>query len=426
MENNIKNKLVEFCSKLTNEQQEVINVVNGHIAYCDRNSEKEIVTSLNACLETFTYFDNVKEILGAVNGEINENSLYYKLKDLYYKISRKENVFLYENALSLLLDCLNMNTDEDRKIKVVNELKMYDWIPEVKLFLFETSENPQVKMNLSSKGGKIEDVYSIITRVDEGYLAFVHDKWFKFGNDGVEGTLLENHITDDTQLKKMRLLEQVINVAEFDGDMINFHVGEGLIIGINSTNGKLFFNGDEADSDTTLESIYNSPVIPFMAKGYYPMMAECLANLKAFVNLDTVKKVSNVLNQTYECYVFNHKNTINQYRIDRRQGSSLLKYESALAIIENVLHDLGIDITFFYENMLSDDIKAKKELDKKEVKLNEQLEEIEDAILKIKDQSKEILENASVKVLYNKLLVEKHKVSEELKSVKNQKVKYLG
>lgn len=426
MENNIKNKLVEFNSKLTNEQTEVINIVTNHVTYCDYNSEKEITASLNKCLETYTYFDNVKEILGILNGEINENSLYYKIKDLYYKVARKENSFLYENALSMLLDCLGLNTDEDRKIKVLNELKMYDWIPEVQLFLFEMAETPQAKMNLSSKGGQIEDVYSIVLQIEEGYLAFVHDKWFKFTDKGIEGTLLENHVTDEVQLKKMRLLEQVIAVAEFEGEMINFNVGEGLIIGINSQSGKLFLNGDEADSDTTLESIYNSPVIPFMAKGYYPMMAECVANLKTFVNLDYVKKVSNVLNQKYECYVFNFKNNINQYRLDKFQGSSLMQYESALAIIENVLHDLGIDITFFYENMLSEDLKAKKELEKKEIKLNEKLEEIEEAILKIKDQDKTISEHASIKALYNTLLADKHKISEQLKTVKNEKIKYLS
>jgi hypothetical protein len=125
MENNIKNKLVEFCAKLTPEQTEIINIVSNHATYCDYNSEKEIATSLNKCLESHTYFDNVKELLGLVNGQINENSLYYKIKDLYYKVARKENAFLYENALSMLLDCLNLNTDEDRKIKVVNELQRY-------------------------------------------------------------------------------------------------------------------------------------------------------------------------------------------------------------------------------------------------------------------------------------------------------------
>jgi hypothetical protein len=52
----------------------------------------------------------------------------------------------------------------------------------------------------------------------------------------------------------------------------------------------------------------------------------------------------------------------------------------------------------------------------------EKLTDIENAILTIKQEGAEIIkENKTVENLYNSLLARKHKVSEELKSVKNKK-----
>lgn len=427
MENNLKSKLVSFYQTLNiQEQHEVAIAVTEHINYADTNSELEIGKSLQMTLESLSFYDNVKDFLAQIGTELNEASYYFQLKDLYHKISRKENVFLYENVLHALLECLNAPTEEDRAIKVMNDLKLYDWIPEVKSFLFEHTNNPQTKTNMIAKGGLIEDVYSVVVKVDEGYLAFVHDKWFHMTKNGISATLLENHIQSDIERRKIILLEQALETATFNGDTIQFNIGEGTVIGINQSTGEILLNGDVAEEETTLESIYNSPVVSLLGKSYYPMMAECLANLKSFVLLDTVKKVSNVMNKRYECYLFNHEGQIYQYRIDSYQGNSIHKFESALAVIENVIHELGVDTTYFFETLLSDDLKKKAELDRKEVKLTEKLTNLEDAILKIKDQKKEILENKSIKLLHNTLLAERHRVNEEIKYVRNQKIKYLN
>lgn len=426
MENNLKTKLASFYQTLNvQEQHEVAIAITEHIDYADTNSELEIGNSLKLTLESLSYYDNVKDFLVQISSELNESSFYFQLKDLYHKISRKENVFLYENVLSSILESINQATEQDRAVKAMNDLKIFDWIPEVKQFLFEHTENKQLKSNLIAKGGQIEDVYSVVVKVDEGYLAFVHDKWFHMTKNGINVTLLENHIKNEVERRKIILLEQALEVAKFDGDIIQFHIGEGTVIGLNQTNGQILLNGDVAEEETTLESIYNSPVISLLGKSYYPMMAECLANLKSFVLLDTVKKASNVMNKRYECYLFNHEGQIYQYRIDSYQGNSIHKFESALAIVENVLHELGVDSTYFFESLLSDDLKKKVELDRKEVKLTEKLTNVEDAILKIKDQKKDILENKSIKLLHNSLLSERHRISEELKSVKNSKSKFL-
>jgi hypothetical protein len=423
----LKLKLFEFRKELTIEQDEISNIVSEHFNLCDNYSEKEIYNSLTSTLETHKYYDNVKSLLESIDEELSINPLLYTLKDLYAKIARKENRFLYENALTSILECINQLTDEDRKIAIVNELKIYEWIPEIKFFMHEMATTPQAKQNFISGGGKVEDVFSIVLQLKEGYLTFVHDKWFMMNDEGIKATLAENHIADDTQLKKLRLLEQVIQNAEFTDNRIIFKVAEELTISIDTENKKLYLNESEAEKGTTLETLFNSPVIPFMAKAFYPIINEAINNVDLFMNLDSVKRVHNIMNTAYECFVFNYKNSMYQYRIDKYSGNSYWNYDNAMSLIENVMHELGADLTFFYENQLSEELKIRVELEKQEKALLEKLTDIEKAIGQIREEGETILkENKALSNLYNSLLVKKHKVSEELKSVRNSKNKVIS
>ena len=321
------------------------------------------------------------------------------------------------------MDCINQMSDEDRKIKILNDLKLYEWIPEVKLFLYEIATTPQAKQNYISKGGKIDDVFSIVLQLKEGYLTYVANKWFLLNNEGVTATLAENHISDDTQLKKLRLLEQAVQKGEFSDDRIVFNIAEGLVVSFDTTNKKIYLNESEADKGTTLETLFNSSVIPFMGKAFYPVLSETFSNLDKFMKIDSVKKVSNIMNTAFECYVFNFNGKISQYRVDKYSGSSYYTFENAMPLIENVMHELGADLTFFYENQLSEESKAKIDIEKKEKSLMEKIKDVEKGIDKIKEDYDLVKENKVLEDLYNSLLSKKHKLSEELNSVRNNKAK---
>ena len=140
------------------------------------------------------------------------------------------------------------------------------------------------------------------------------------------------------------------------------------------------------------------------------------------MKIDTVKHVYNIINPAFECFVFNYNGKISQYRLDKHMGNSYYNFDNAMPLIENVMQELGADLTFFYEGLLSEEIKAKVDLEKQEKSLMEKLTDIENAILTIKQEGVKIIkENKTVENLYNSLLARKHKVSEELKSVKNKK-----
>jgi len=419
----LKLKIFEYCKDLDIEQTEVSQIFTEHIDLCDKYSEKEIYGSLSTLLERFKFYESVSTFLNDVDSILSEQPLLYNLKDLYSKVARKEYSFLYENALHSIMDCINESTDEDRKIKILNDLKLYEWIPEVKLFLYEIASTPQTKQNFMSKGGKVDDVFSIVLQLKEGYLTYVANKWFLLNNDGITATLAENHISDDIQLKKLRLLEQAIEKAEFTEDKIIFNIAEGLIVSFDTTNKKIYLNESEADKGTTLETLFNSAVIPFLGKAFYPVLNETFNNLDKFMKIDTVKRVSNIMNTAYECYVFNFNGKISQYRVDKYMGNSYYTFENAMPLIENVMHELGADLTFFYENQLSEESKAKINIQNKEKALMEKIKDVDNGIAKIKEEGDLVKENKVLEELFNSLLSKKHKLSEELNSIRNEKSK---
>jgi len=419
----LKLKLFEYRKELNIDQSEVVDIVSEHMDLCDKYSEKEIYGSLSTTLDKYKFYESVNTFLNDVDTALSAQPLLYNLKDLYAKVARKEYTFLYENALHSIIECINQLTDEDRKIKILNDLKLYEWIPEVKLFLYEIASTPQAKQNFASNGGKIDDVFSLVLQMKEGYLTYVANKWFLLSNEGITATLLENHITDDIQLKKLRLLEQAIQEAEFSDNRIVFNIAEGLVVSFDTAAKKIYLNESEADKGTTLETLFNSPVIPFMGKAFYPVLNETFNNLDKFMKIDTVKRVSNIMNTAYECFVFNFNGKISQYRVDKHMGNSYYTFENAMPLIENVMHELGADLTFFYESQLSEEVKAKLDIEKKEKSLMEKLNDIDNGILKIKEEGNLVKENKALENLYNSLLGKKHKIAEELKVVRNEKLK---
>jgi len=417
----LKLKLFEYRKGLNIEQTDVAQIVSEHIDLCDSYSEKEVFGALSRSLDKYKYFESVNPFLSEIDEELSVNSLYYNLKDLYAKIARKENQFLYESALHSLIECINQPTDEDRKIKILNDLKLYEWIYEVKMFLAEVASTPQLKQNFLSKGGKIDDVFSIVLQLKEGYLTHVADKWFLMNDEGVFSTLLENHFNDDIELRKLRLLEEAIQKAEFSDEKITFRIAEELVVSFDVKSKQIYLNESENDKGTTLETLFNSPIVPFMGKAFYPILNETFNNLDKFMKIDTVKHIYNIANSAFECFVFNYKGKISQYRIDHRSGSSFYTYENAMPLIENVMHELGADLTFFYEDLLSEELKTKVNLENQEKQLIEKLTDIENAIINIKNESQILKENKQIQTVYNSLLSKKHKISEELKIVKNKK-----
>lgn len=387
---NLKLELFNFKKSLSFDQSEVSYIIEGHLNSLDSLSEKQIIHSLNEKLKSFTYDTEVKSLLENLNDDLRNYELLYELKNLYNVLNSKNQGELYRQPINVLLQTINLETDQDRMSKILNELAIYDWVPEIKLFVHNLSSSPETRSNLLS-GGKSEPLYTIVEQVEEGHLAYVRDSWFLLAENNIEKTLLENHVTDEERLRTLRTLQTAVQFATINENRIDFRINEYLTLGLSVTKkNSIYINDDELNGDTTMESLFSSPIIPIVNRNFYPLLVEVSKNIDSFVELDVVKRVSNLINPMLEVYAFNYKNNIYVYRCDERYGNSFFRYESAIELVNEVRNELNLDLTYFFDNKLSKEVVTRKKLEDKERQISLKLEDVDLNISKIKGSIKMI------------------------------------
>ena len=424
---NLKLELFNFKKNLSLDNEEISVIVEGHMNACNNESEKTIIHSLNERLKPYTYDKSVKSLLENLNTDMKNNELLYELKNLYNVLNTKNNGELYRQPINVLLQTINLEEDQDRMSKVLNELAVYDWVPEIKLFVHNLTKSPEKRSNLLS-GGKGESIFTIVESVEDGHIALVKDSWFILSENLVEKTLLENHIKNEEDLKSLRMLETAMKYANVSEDRVNFRISEYLTIGLSvAKKGKVYINDDEMNDETTLESLFNSPIVPIVNKNFYPILLEVSKNLDKFVELDVVKKINNLINPYLECFAFNYKNTIFLYRCDERYGNSFFKYDSALELVNEVRNELNYDLTYFFENKLNKELVVKRKLEDKEREVTLKLEDVQFNIEKVKGSIKMIGESEVLTEALKNLEKRKSTLDAELQGVKelqyNERIK---
>lgn len=420
---NLKLELFNFKKNLTLDQEEVSGIVEGHMNACNELSEKSIVLSLNERLKPYTYDKSVKALLEDLNDDMKNYELLYELKSLYNVLNSKNQGELYRQPLNVVLQTINLETDQDRMSKILNELAIYDWVPEVKLFVHNLTKSPEKRTNLLS-GGKGESTFTIVEQVEDGHVALVKDSWFLLTENTIEKTLLENNVKDEETLKSLRMLETAMKYAQVSEDRVNFRISEYLTIGLSvGKKSNLFINDDEMNDETTLESLFSSPIIPIVNKNFYPILLEVSKNLDKFVELDVVKRVNNLINPYLEIFAFNYKNNTFLYRCDERYGNSFFKYESALELVNEVRNELNYDLTYFYENRLDKELIVKRKLEDKEREITLKLEDVNFNIEKVKGSIQMIGESEVLTTALNNLEKRRSSLDTELQVTKELQYK---
>jgi len=420
---NLKLELFNFKKNLSLDQEEVSVIVEGHMNACNNHSEKVIVNSLNEKLKPYTYDKSVKSLLESLNDDMANYELLYELKNLYNVLNSKNQGELYRQPINVLLQTINLENDQDRMSKILNELAVYDWVPEVKLFVHNLTTSPEKRSNLLS-GGKGESLYSLVESVEDGHIALIKDSWFLLTENNIEKTLLETHVKDEEELRSLRTLETAMKYASILEDRINFRISEYLTLGLSvGKKGGIYINDDELNEDTTLESLFSSPIVPIVNKNFYPVLLEVSKNLEKFVELDVVKKVGNLVNPYLECFAFNYKNNIYLYRCDERYGNSFFKYESALELVNEVRNELNYDLTYFFENKLSKEMVVKRKLEDKEREITLKLEDVQFNIDKVKGSIQMIGESQVLSTALKNLEKREGVLKSELEGVKELQYK---
>jgi hypothetical protein len=156
---NLKLELFNFKKDLSLEQEEISQIVESHMNACTVASEKAIIKSLDEKLKPYTYDKQVVTLLESLTDDMSNHELLYELKHLYNVLNEKNQGELYRQPINVLLQTINLDSEQDRMVKVLNELSVYDWVPEIKLFVYNLTKSPEKKTNLLS-GGVSESIYS--------------------------------------------------------------------------------------------------------------------------------------------------------------------------------------------------------------------------------------------------------------------------
>jgi len=417
---NLKLELFNFKNKLNVEQLDIARVAQLHLENYDNLSEMELNESLKHNLNYFRYDSEVKLFLEKVENEIESMPLVYELKDLYKKVERKNHGMLYRSALVQLLETINKANDDARMESVLNELSIYDWIPEIKGFLLKMSSSPVERQNLQNSG-KASKVYTLVEKCEEGHLAFIVDRWFLISESEIKQVIAEDYVKDDAKVRNIRLLEKVLEIGEIEENRISFKIDEHLTLGVSTKNNEMYLNGEKLDKETTLETLFNSPIIPYLRRDYYNLVEATKNNIDKFVELDVALKVTNLLNPFTESVVFNYKDKMYVYNKDNRTGSRFFAYENASELIRDVQKELDYDLSHFYENKISNELKTLRGLEDKEQQINMKLQDVNESLRMLSENADLLSESKELTLTHNNLLVYKHKLTNELNQIKENK-----
>jgi len=421
---NLKMELFEFKQNLVFEQEEISTIVESFLLNYDNFSEKELQKYLKERLLPYTYDADVKNLLESVDQEIKAFNLIYELKDLYKRVERTNTGELYRHPLSLILEIIQLPDDNSRMEQILHELKLYDWVPEIKKFVWNLTKNPLDVQNMSNSG-KGEKVFTLIEKVENGYMAFISDRWFMIDDKGIKQVLVEDYVKTEERVKDLRILEQALTIGEIDKDRFIIKIDENIQLGISTKNDKsLYVNEEKLDPETTLESIFASPLIPYLKHDYFLMVNAIKENISNLIELDICLKVHNLLQPTLECYVFNYKDGMYLYSKDSRTGSMFMKYESVTELINDIRKDLDFDVTYFFENKLSKEMKKIKSLEDKEKVIESQILDNTNAIDELKYEKGLLEADSELKLLFENLLRNRESLYQELNKIKDEKTQY--
>lgn len=425
---NLKLELFNYKKGLTLEQEDIERQISFHLNLfnCDDTgknvSQKNILRNLNERLKPFTYDNSVKTILESLNTMVKEDEIFYDLEDLFRTLENANQGMVYRHVMKVVLDIINEGNTRNQQILILNELALHDWIPAVKNFLFKYTTNPKDRQNISSKGGKATSVISLVEKVNtdevNGFLTYIGDKWFILTENSITPCTPSDYFKDRERLHSLNLLQKALQIGEIKEDKIYFKIDEDLNLAISFNNGEIFINNEKAEKSASLESIFDSALIPFMRKDMYPIVSETVKNLDKFVDLDVVQKVTNFTQPTLEIFAFNYKDKMYVYSVDTRYGNHFYEYDSATMLCNEMNREVGYDLSTFFKNKFSEEKNLKTDLEDKEKFVANKLADVNENMDKLKTCGLfEISEE--IKTAYDVLITEKVELETELHAIKS-------
>ena len=118
------------------------------------------------------------------------------------------------------------------------------------------------------------------------------------------------------------------------------------------------------------------------------------------------------------------KNEKVNYSKDMRTGSSFYQYESVNELIRDIKKELDYDLTPFFENKLSKEMKKIRTLEDKEKVLEAKIKDVQDSIDELQNVPELLESSADLKLTFDNLLLYKHQLNGKLNELKNYRTQY--
>lgn len=419
-------ELFAYKKGLTIEQEDIEREINTYLGMFQSDivgkvqPQRTIIKRLTERLQPETFNKGVKAFLEKVNNIVEENELFYDLEELYRELENDNQGMVLRPVMQVVLDIINEPDERKQQLKILNELSLYDWHKAVKLFLYKYNTNPMERQNITSQGGKAENVFSIVERISSntanGFLTFIGDKWFFINENNIQPAVPSDYINDVQELQRLNLLQTALKLGVINNDKIYFSIQEDLDLGISLSNKDIFIN-EEKTNDIDIASIFSSPLIPFMRRDLYPVISTVAENKDKFVNLDIVQKITNITNPFLESFVFNYKDKMYTYSMDKKYGHHFHQYESATMLVNEIQNALGYDMTQFLKDKFSKESQIKIDLEDKEKFIMRKLSEISEGLTQL-EMCGLLKVNEEIKIAYNTLKQEEKDLNTELLAVK--------
>lgn len=382
-------------------------------------SENQIINLIKINKNDYKYSDNINKIFESIYNEAEENKLIYDLSDLYHSLNKTHDRHYYSSVLNKILEIINTDSSDYRKVLIANDLAIWNFIPEVRSFLLKYTDNPYKQEEILSDLGLSEEIITIYQKINEGDLIYIKNSWFLITEEKVKKIpFITDIVKDQHLLNKLTLLEKSIQLSKIKENILSIEIDEDIILSISLDENKSLFINKEI-SKANLNIIFESPLIPENKKDLYSIFESVSLYYEQFVKYDKCIKIYNAIREK-EGYAFIHNKFNYLYEYNKLSNNGILyEYKDINKLIENVKIHYGINLSTFFNSNISNNNEMNEKYNIN--KYNKKLKRLKKSLKELRENKSKIIINKGMQIKYNKveteLLNEIKKISKIVKKV---------
>lgn len=321
----------------------------------------------------------------------------YALKHLYRQLEREDRTGVYRHPMDVVMSIINCVDERTATARIATELAQLDWVPRIRQFVAPYLDKDAARA-MRVKLGYQEPVYAYTMYTDDmsGQIAFVEDRWFYFGPEGMDLVTPESWVREN-----LKLLETACKIADVSRDGVTFSINSAFRVSMRpDAPGVLFINGERSES--SLEAVFASPLVQFSDRWMLPYINEAFARIGGFLNLDVCVRLSRRGDGDSRRYLFAYCGNAYEYDVCVT-GNRFFEHDSARKVVDAAAADYDCDVSaHFSEQLRREDEALRAATSAPEVRL--ELEQVETAIRMLEEDAELLYADAELYETYLEVL----------------------